>query len=138
MGEGILPLTQKNLTSGIDFSHPISYHRDITHTDESNISEALHSIYAIHSARHNVVMLRIVRQSRDHMDNVRTLKEVAQEMQTYNHLGTLLTTGKYSDYINTLMDSMTADDVESLRVLYKDCIDSIQAENAAKADPNNN
>lgn len=108
------------------------------HTNESTISEALHSIYAIHTARHNVVMLRIVRDSRNHMDWAKVVKEIAQEMQMYNHLGTFLTEGKYEDYIDALLNSMTAEDVVSLRTLYQECIDSIQAENAAKTDTNNN
>lgn len=101
-------------------------------TNTQQISEELHSIYAIHAARHNVVMLRIVRSSRTHMDNIRTLSEISAEMQMYCTLGTLLTSGKYEEYMNLLFDTLSDEDAAALRDMYKEAIETIQAEEAQK------
>ena len=91
---------------------------------EDQISTELHSIYAVHHARHNVAMLRICRTGRDQNDLTATLKEISEEMQECCHCAYLLTTNQYPEFVEHIFKIMPPEDVESMRVMFKDAIES--------------
>jgi hypothetical protein len=86
----------------------------------------IHSIYAVHQARHNVAMLRICREGRNGNDLLATLKSVSEEMQTYCTCGSLLSSNHFHEFVEFIFMIMPPEDVESMRVLFKQVIEDLK------------
>ena len=102
---------------------------DANDSNEPKIINELHSIYAIHHSRHNVAMLRIAMEGRENPDMVTHLKALSEEMILFCSCATLITLGKYEEFVNYMFANSKQEDLVSLRAMYESTIKEAAANN---------